>query len=64
MAKTGTTQKQRLGQIHSELVKNYEDILKRLVVLQKKRAVLHKEILAALDRAKARNVLEKIKRMS
>lgn len=63
MAKNDTVKKQRLERIHSELVKDYEDILKRLTVLQKKRVALHKEILAALDRAKVQGVLKKIKRM-
>ncbi|MBI5728959.1 MAG: hypothetical protein HY983_01790 [Candidatus Magasanikbacteria bacterium] len=63
MAQTGTARKSRLERVQRELVKDYEGILKRLTVLRKKRAALHKEILAALDRAKVQGVLKKIKRL-
>lgn len=61
MAKNVPSKKERLERLHRELVKEYKDILARLTALQKKRAALHKEIQAALDRAKVQGVLKKIK---
>lgn len=63
MAKNDSKERERLEQNYRELVQGYKGILERLAVLQKKRAALHKEILSALDRAKAQDVLKKIKRL-